>query len=242
MDRDVLVVAVDDHVRYEGPFTAAEAAVRVAELRAAGVVATDRPVGGGHLDAWLRSNQPVVVGRLCVRLPWTERPPGSATDVVIDPGRAWGAGSHPSTTLLLAALVQRLRGGERVLDVGCGSGVLAVAAAALGAVDVVGFDIDPEAHRMTAANAARNGVTVTVGDRPGPYDVVVANIGASTLIELAPTIVGRLAPTGWVGLSGLSPAQVSTVAAAYRPLQINETRHDDDWAAIVLRSCATIRA
>src|SRR4051794_27393554 len=165
---DMLVVGDG---RWEGPFTAADATARVAELRAAGAAATDRPVGGGHLEAWLRSNAPVVVGRLCVRLPWSEAPaPAGATTVTVDPGRAWGAGSHPATKLLLAALDQRVRGGERVLDVGCGSGVLAVAAAALGAADVVGYDIDPEAHLATAANAERNGVVVSVGDRPGRYD------------------------------------------------------------------------
>src|SRR5207247_7511413 len=118
-----------------------------------------------HLEAWLRQTAPVVVGRLCVRLPWSEgRAPAATTVIEIDPGRAWGAGSHPSTKLLLAALEQRLRGGERVLDVGCGSGVLAIAAAALGAADVVAFDIDPEAHRTTARNAERNGLTVNIGD------------------------------------------------------------------------------
>src|SRR5262245_4092536 len=122
-DRDMLVVVVADGLTTTGPFTAAEAATRVAELRAGGATATMRPVGGGHLDAGGRANQPVYVGdRLCVRLPWTEA--AAATDVVveIDPGRAFGTGSHPSTRLLLGVLAARIQGGERVLDVGCGSG------------------------------------------------------------------------------------------------------------------------
>ena len=71
--------------------------------------------------------------------------------------------------------------------------------------------------------------------------MIVANIGAGPLIDLAPENLKRLAPSGWIGLSGLSPAQVSTVAAAYRPLVVSEERSDEDWAAIVIRSCDTIR-
>src|SRR4051812_7037259 len=243
MERDMVVVVAGSRPWTSDPLTATEAAERVAALRAGGAVATMRPVGGGHLDAWLRSNAPVVVGdRLCVRLPWCEEPapPPGVTVVEIDPGRAFGTGSHPTTRLLLTALAARITGGERVLDVGCGSGVLAIAAAALGAAAVAGTDIEPEAERMTAVNADRNGVQVAVGAPTGRFDVIVANIGAGPLVELAPAISGWLAPGGWLGLSGLSPAQLSVVAAAYRLLDVTETLCDDDWAAMVLSPCDTI--
>ena len=121
----------------------------------------------GALDAWRLHARAVAVGdRLVVRPPWVERvgagapggPPSDAVDVVVDPGRAFGHGAHPTTWLVLRALVDLVRGGERVLDVGCGSGVLAVAALALGAGSAVGVDIDPAARAATRANAARNGV------------------------------------------------------------------------------------
>jgi ribosomal protein L11 methyltransferase len=214
----------------------------VAELRAAGWAATTRPCGGGHLTAWLANNAPTRISdRLCVCFPWSEFDRGATSGVVeIDPGRSFGTGAHPSTRLLLVELADRLRGTERLLDVGCGSGVLAVSAARLGAT-AVATDIEAAAGAATLANAARNGLTgrVSVDGRPvedmaGAFDVIVANIGAAPLVALAPALAARLAPGGWIGLSGLSPAQVSVVAAAYRPLELDAVRRDEDWAAAVL--------
>ena len=214
----------------------------VAELRAAGWPATDRPAGGGHLAAWLANNAPTVISdRLCLCFPWSEFDRHRSQGVVeIDPGRSFGTGAHPSTRLLLAELARRIDGGEAVLDVGCGSGVLAVSAARLGA-SVVATDLEPAACAATRDNARRNGLDdrVVVDPRPvevmsGWYDAVVANIGAAELIALAPAVVSRLAPDGWLGLSGMSPAQVSTVVAAYAGLVVDAERRDDDWAAVVL--------
>ena len=174
--------------------------------------------------------------------PWTEVDrEGAGLLVEIDPGPAFGAGGHPSTVLLLVELARRMRGGESVLDVGCGSGVLSVSAARLGAASVTAVDVDKGAIVSTRANAARNGVGATVvasttpaAELTGTFDVIVANIRAATLIELAAALQPRLAPRGWLGLSGLSPAQVSVVAAAYRPTRVIATPTRDDWAAVVV--------
>jgi ribosomal protein L11 methyltransferase len=177
-----------------------------------------------------------------VCFPWSEFDGDEPDTVVeIDPGRAFGTGAHPSTRLLLVELACSLRGGERVLDVGCGSGVLAVCAARLGA-RVTAVDITDEALTATRRNAIRNGVEtdVHVSATPverlsGRFDAIVANIGATVLIELASALQSRLDPDGWLALSGLSPGQVSKVAAAYSRLEITAVRADDDWVALVGR-------
>lgn len=215
----------------------------VADLRSRGWPAVVRPVGGGHLAAWHASTRPVVVGdRLTVCFPWTELDRARAGLLVeIDPGAAFGAGGHPSTRLLLLELARRMRGGESVLDVGCRSGVLSVSAARLGATAVTAVDVDDRAIESTRANAARNHVgarvarsTTPVAELTGTFDVIVANIGAATLVELAPALQSRLAPDAWLGLSGLSPAQVSVVAAAYRSTDVVATPAEGDWAAVVV--------
>jgi ribosomal protein L11 methyltransferase len=241
-----VVIAAAGRVLVHARFDDAAGARRVVgDLRTNGWPAVVRPSGGGHLAAWQANTCPVVVAdRLWVCFPWTEYDRASAPVVVeIDPGSAFGAGRHPSTRLLLAELVQRLKGGESVLDVGCGSGALAVSAARLGAASVTAVDIDVAAIVSTRANAARNGVAATieamttpVTELTGSYDVIVANIAAATLIELAPVLRPRLAPHGWMGLSGLSPAQVSVVATAYRPARIAAIPTDDDWAALVVEA------
>lgn len=235
-----------------GPRAAVDAA---ASLRADGWAADVRPAGGGHLAAWLSHTRPVVVGdRLWVCFPWSEfTPPAEAGPVVveIDPLGAFGTGAHPSTRLLLGALVTRLGGGESVLDVGSGSGVLAICAVRLGAARVAAVDVSAAARTATSHNAARNGVQLvppgvqaacglpalvgsSIDSVDDQYDVVLANIAAPTLRELAPSLEARVGPGGWLGLSGISPAQVSLVAAAFTRLTMAELVTDDDWAALIL--------
>jgi ribosomal protein L11 methyltransferase len=212
-------------------------------LRARGFATVVRPDGAWYGDAWRAATRPLVIGeRIQVCFPWSDVDPAEAPLLVeIDPGASFGAGRHPSTRLLLTELACRLGGGESVLDVGCGSGVLAVAAARLGAARVVALDVDRRAVAATRANAARNGVgaivaasTTPASRLSGTFDAIVANIGAGALVTLAPALRSRLSERGWLGLSGLSPAQISVVAAAYTPARVISTPTDGDWAAAVL--------
>ncbi|MEQ1788038.1 MAG: 50S ribosomal protein L11 methyltransferase, partial [Acidimicrobiales bacterium] len=203
------------------------------------------PDSDAHLDAWRAWAIPRRVGRLLLQPAWL---PLDADDpecvvVQVDPGRSFGSGSHASTRLVLAVLQDELRGGERVLDVGCGSGVLAVAACRLGAASAVGIDVDPAAVAATLENAARNGVgavvaasTTPVGDLRGTFDVVLANIGARVLRELAGPICARVAPGGRLVLAGLLDEQVDGVVAAYTGMRLAEQRTEDGWTAAVLRA------
>lgn len=215
----------------------------VADLRRQGRAATERPTDNDpRLFAWHNRTRPLSIdgGRLMVCMPWVECDRSTAAVVEIDPGGAFGAGNHPTTQLLLEALAAPLQGGETVLDVGCGSGVLAIAAVRLGAASAVGIDIEEAAVIATRANAKRNGVAIQVTalatplhELPGTFDVILANIHRDILIQMASDITTRLAPGGWVGLSGISPAQVSLVAAAFPALQIVATPQLDDWSAII---------
>ena len=147
--------------------------------------------------------------------------PEGAIAVVLEPGLAFGTGTHPTTSLCLRWPDARALQSQHVLDYGCGSGILAIAAARLGAAGVTATDIDPQALLATRDNALTNQVgeiqTVTP-DRlvPGAYDVVLANIIAGTLIELADELIGLCRPNGALVLSGLLPRQVEGVCDRYR--------------------------
>lgn len=151
------------------------------------------------------------------------KPPQDDHGIVLrlDPGLAFGTGSHPSTRLVLAWLERSLRGGERVLDYGCGSGILGLAAARLGAADVTAVDLDPQALEATAGNARRNGVALRIASpgalAAGDFDAIVANILAGPLISLAPEFAARTRPGARIALSGILDAQADEVRAAYAP-------------------------
>jgi ribosomal protein L11 methyltransferase len=194
---------------------------------------------------WVRATQaqfaPIAIaGRLWVVPSWCAPPDPGAVNLVLDPGLAFGTGSHPTTRLCLAWLATSLAGGERVLDYGCGSGILAIAAAKLGAGEVVGVDVDPQAIVASRANAAANGVagTFTTPDEldasaPARFDVLVANILANPLVLLAPALAARVREGGRIVLSGILAPQAGAVAAAYAPwFIISVWDGDDGWVAL----------
>lgn len=173
---------------------------------------------------WVRSSQaqfaPLCMRRLWIGASWHEAP-ADALVIRVDPGLAFGTGSHATTRLMLRFLERVMRGGEQVLDYGCGSGILAIAAAKLGARHVDAVDIDPLAIEVTRQNARANAVQVSAHlpevDPLGRYDVLVANILAQPLIELAPRLAAAAKPGARLALAGLLEAQAEEVARAYAP-------------------------
>lgn len=197
------------------------AAARAAGLAAA-PTARATPVAD---EDWVRSTQSqfgtLRAGeRLWIVPSWCEAPADDRAVVIrLDPGLAFGTGSHPSTRLVLAWLESSLRGGEAVLDYGCGSGILALAAARLGAAAVTAVDLDPQALAACAANARLNGVPLRV-EPPAAlgaetFDVLVANILAGPLIGLAPELTARSRPGARLALSGILAAQAGEVCGAF---------------------------
>ena len=181
--------------------------------------------------------EPLEIGSLWIGPHGTTPPPGRAA-VHLEPGLAFGSGRHPTTRLCLEWLVASPPTGLDVIDYGCGSGILAIAAAALGARRVTALDIDPQARQATVDNARINGVSDRVrviADRAAitPAESVVANILAGTLVEIAPVITGMTAPGGCVTLSGLLESQVEDVAAAYRDtLDVHVGAFSEGWARL----------
>jgi ribosomal protein L11 methyltransferase len=152
---------------------------------------------------------------------WRAPPEPEAINLVLDPGLAFGTGSHPSTRLCLQWLERSIAGGETVLDYGCGSGILAIAALKLGALRAVGVDIDPDAVTAARANARRNGVAGEFFEGRAPLtftaDVVIANILANPLKVLAPMLASRCRHGGQIALSGILSDQASDVQSCYSP-------------------------
>jgi len=231
--RRLVMVTVDD------PAKAGHLAER---LRDEGHAAVVRPADGPEREAWMRHTQPIIVGdRLTVCFAWSEHDRADSPGVIeLGPG-GFGNGEHPTTRMLLELLIERLRGGERVLDVGCGSGVLGLGALELGAAHVTAVDLKPEAIAATRRNAALNAmeerVDATVeplGTIAGTYDAIVANIGRGAAVELASQLRRLLAPGGWLAVSGISPPQCSLVAGFLRPLVEVDQRTSGEWAAVVL--------
>ncbi len=179
-----------------------------------------------------------ISGRLWIVPSWHESPDPSAINLVLDPGMAFGTGSHPTTRLCLEWLEKTVTPGCSVFDYGCGSGILAIAAGKLGAREVRGLDIDPQAVEAARANAERNAVMADFvdGSQPidGTYDVVVANILSNPLRVLAPAICALVRPAGGqLALSGILREQADEIIAVYAPwIALTVADVGEDWVCL----------
>ncbi len=196
-------------------------------------------------NAWKQYYKPMPVGRrLLIQPAWEAPAPTDRLPLLLEPGLAFGTGTHETTRLCLELLDENITGGERMLDVGCGSGILSVAALLLGAGQAVGVDIDPLAVKVAEENAARNGVanrfTARCGNCAeqvtGTYEVVAANIVADVLLALTPTVLPLLAPGGLYLLSGIIDEREAEVLAALQDcFRVQTVRRQNGWSAVAAR-------
>ncbi len=222
----------------------ADVAVLLAAAAAAAGLKAPPPhtVESLHEQNWVQLTQaqfdPIrISGRLWIVPSWHTAPDPAAISLVLDPGMAFGTGSHPTTRLCLEWLEKNLSAGASLLDYGCGSGILAIAAARLGAARVAGVDIDPQAVSAARANAERNAVDALFADSTEPlageYDFVVANILSNPLRVLAPALSARVRRGGALVLSGILVEQAEEIIALYGkwiPLSIADSR--EGWACL----------
>ena len=188
---------------------------------------------------WVRATQsqfePIeITPALWIVPTWCDPPNPSAINLRVDPGLAFGTGTHPTTRLCLQWLSDLSLTGKTVLDYGCGSGILAMAASALGATEVFGVDIDPQAVETARLNTEANQLTVTYAtshnELHAQYDVVVANILAGPLTVLAPAICNHVKSGGSLALAGILTPQVERIQTAYAPwIKLTVSADRDGW-------------
>jgi len=217
------------------------AALAAADVADAASASIDRLEDADWVRESQRQFEPLRVGeRLWIVPTWHEPPQPQATNIVLDPGAAFGTGSHPTTRLCLAWLERRLERGDSVLDYGCGSGILAIAAMKLGAAEATAVDIDPLALEAARYNARRNSVALRVvdahRDAAGAADITLANILANPLRMLAPIIASHTRPGGWIVLSGILAEQAGDVCAAYeRWAALEIAAREGEWVLVAGR-------
>ena len=189
---------------------------------------------------WMDQFEPIPCGdRLWICPSWQAPPRPEAINLILDPGLAFGSGTHPTTFLCLQWLDRQDLDGKTVIDYGCGSGILGIAALLLGAGRVIAIDNDPQALTATRENLRRNGLdpgrleTCPPDEVPDIHaDILVANILAGPLIELADTFCGLLADGGNLVLSGIMSHQAGAVKAAYPRIDFVSASTDEDWARL----------
>ena len=202
---------------------------------------------------WKQYYKPMEIGQRLLVIPqWEQVDPGQRVPLILDPGLTFGTGSHATTRLCLTALEKTVAQGDRVLDLGCGSGILSIAALRLGASQALAVDIDDKCLDVAYENAALNGIgkdryTVRVGDvlsdgslrreLEGSYDIVVANIVADVIIALAPLVPSMLRPGGTFLCSGIIDDRAEEVRAALEAAgwTVLETQSADGWFAYTCR-------
>lgn len=202
-------------------------------------------VGDAWRDGWRAYWKPMRVAQRLVVVPSWEKYEPQPNDIVLelDPGQAFGTGTHETTQLLLGEIEGRVTPGVKLLDVGCGSGILSIAALKLGAGHAIALDNDPLAVDATRENAERNGVAermqasgADVETLHEAFPLVLANIEARVLVPLAAAIAARVAPRGLLLLSGLLATDVDTVRAAYAKFSELARPARGEWRALVLQA------
>jgi ribosomal protein L11 methyltransferase len=197
--------------------------------------------------SWMAHYKPLPVGHgLWVVPSWCEPPEPDAVNIILDPGLAFGTGDHPTTSLCLEWLSEQTLTDKTVLDYGCGSGILSIAALKLGASQAYAVDIDPQALDVTRRNAVHNGIhsglnIMLPSELPPGFqaDIVIANILFGTLIELAADIMSRVRPGGWLVLSGLlGNDQAVEVRPHYEPPFVLTARERQKWVLLAGRKPA----
>ena len=223
-------------------------ALIAARMEAAGIPYTSETEGVEQEDwqnGWRKYYHPMDVGQRLAIVPSWQDYDTDRVKLILDPGLAFGTGGHETTNLCLEVLDERVKGGERVLDIGTGSGILAIAALKLGAALAEGVDIDPVAVRTAGENAALNGVadklTVLVGDlsdkASGKYDIITANIVANAIMSLAPAVPGLMADDAVFIASGIIDSRKDEVIAALEAagLAVLEVKEKRGWECIVCK-------
>jgi ribosomal protein L11 methyltransferase len=224
-----------------------DAHAAIAELPPGWGPRLEEVVGDAWRDEWKKHFEPFAIcAGVTVCPPWKTVEAGADALVVLEPGRAFGTGLHETTSLVAQILAETKLTGATVLDVGCGSGILALVALRLGAARAVAIDIDPDAVAVTRENAARNGLqdrvaadATPVADVQGTFPVVLANIESGPLVQLAPGILARVAPGGRLVLSGIlapdvAPTQLEGIREAYRALRELDVRRKGEWIAVTM--------
>jgi ribosomal protein L11 methyltransferase len=236
-------------VRLRALFDAAADPLALASALASALALESDSIGVERVDdrawerEWLKDFRPMRFGRRLWVCPAGQRPDGPAPVVLeLDPGLAFGTGTHPTTAMCLEWLDGAIAGSERILDYGCGSGILGLAALKLGAAQATAFDIDPQALLATRDNAAKNGLSARVAvarlarDAAGPFDIVLANILSGPLIGLAPGLASRARAGGRIVLAGMLERQADEVAQAYRPwFDIGPAAEREGWTLLAGR-------